>query len=99
MEKLKELFDLCKATVHINYNENLDLYLNVEDFLAAQEQYVDDPLAIDAEVRKIMVEKNQMITIQAFPNTPIGFFIVYHWDLEAAVNEMLDILKGQGSND
>jgi hypothetical protein len=40
-----------------------------------------------------MVEKDQMVMIQAYPKTPIGFYVVYHWDLESAIDEMLAVIK------
>jgi hypothetical protein len=95
VEKLKELFELCDASVHINYNENRDLYLTVEQFLNDQERFHAADLGIDPDVRKVMADTNQMITIQAYPNTPIGFYVIYHWDLEAALDEMLSVLKDE----
>jgi hypothetical protein len=99
MEKLKELFELCAASVTITHNENRDMYQTVEVYLKDEEWKYGESLDIDPEIRKAMIEKNQMIAIRAYPKTPIGFYTVYHWDLEVAVNEMLDILKGTGENE
>ena len=93
MDKLKELFELCKASVTVNYNQHKDFYQSVESYLNAQERYNDDPMIPDAIIRKEMIERNQMVCIQAYPNTPIGFYLVYHWDLDTAIDEMLEAIK------
>lgn len=92
MEKLNELFNLCSASVTIIHDEHKDYYQSVEVFLSDLESLM--PISLDADVRKVMVEKNHMITLHAYPDTPIGFYTIYHWDLLAAVDEMLAIVKG-----
>lgn len=91
MEKLKELFELCEASVTISHNEHKNLYETVDYFLHDRERISDTEL--DADIRKIMIEKDQTVIVQAYPKTPIGFYVVYHWDLESAIDEMLDAVK------
>lgn len=91
MDKLKELFALCEASVTISHNEHKCLYQSVAYFLNERESYEDLDLADD--VRKAMIDKDQTIMIQAYPKTPIGFYVVYHWDLESAIDEMLAAVK------
>jgi hypothetical protein len=93
MYKLQELFDLCKASVTIQHNEHKDLYQSVGSFLEDQRRNIGGNLGIDHMTRHLIIEKDQLITIRAYPLTPIGFYIVYHWDLESAVDEMLNNLK------
>lgn len=94
MDKLIELFNLCSASVTIIHDEHKDFYQTVEEFINDREKALGESLSIDADVRKFMVEKNHMITLHAYPDTPIGFYTVYHWDLLTAVEEMLTIVKG-----
>jgi hypothetical protein len=91
MEKLNELFALCEASVTIVHNEHKCLYQSMEYFLSERESYTD--LDLDVNMRMAMVEKDQMVMIQAYPKTPIGFYVVYHWDLESAIDEMLAAVK------
>ena len=94
MDKLNELFNLCAASVTVTHNEHKGIYQTVDEFLNDQEQFTHERLDIDPDVRKFMIERNTMITLHAYPNTPIGFYTVYHWDLLAAVDQMIDIIKG-----
>jgi hypothetical protein len=93
MDKLKELFELCAGSVTVIHNEHKDFYQTVEQFLNDQERNSDDGIDLDDDVRKFMVDRNHMITLHAYPKTPIGFYTVYHWDLLIAVDKMLDAIK------
>lgn len=94
MEKLYELWELCAGSVTLTHNEHLDYYQMVEDYLNEQERNMGEPLDIEPYVRKFMIERDKMITLRAYPDTPIGFYVVYHWDFMAAVDQMLAIVKG-----
>ncbi len=91
MDKLKELYALCNSEVSVTYNEHKGFYETVEQYLSQHQRVRDSEL--DLEVRAKMIEMNQMVVVQAYPLTPIGFYVVYQWDVEAAVQEMIDILK------
>lgn len=94
MDKLKELYSLCDAEVSITYNENKGVYESVEEYLSQHERVRASEL--DLDVRDKMIHLNQMVIVQAYPTTPIGFYVVYHWDIEVAIQEMLDVLKSNG---
>jgi hypothetical protein len=93
MDKLKELFELCAASVTVTHDDHKNYYQTVEEFLNTDAERYGLELDIDPEVRKFMIERNHMITLHAYPKTPIGFYTVYHWDLLAAVDQMLAIVK------
>lgn len=93
MDKFKELFALSKAEVYITYNEHRGVYATVENFLDDRKRNRDLELGISEEVRAKMIEMNQMVIIQVYPDTPISFYIVYHWDIEMAIDEMIRVLK------
>ena len=93
LDKLKELVDLCAGSVTLIHNEHRDYYQTVDKFLRDSEFHSGLGLGIDIDVREAMIEKNQMLTLQAYPDTPIGFYVVYHWDTESAIDQMLAIVK------
>jgi hypothetical protein len=87
MTKLKEIMSLCKCGVFVSVNAHRDYYESVDENL---DDRVDE---IKPEVMKKMVETNTIIHIQAYPETPVGFNQVFHYDLDAALDEMLECLK------
>lgn len=90
MKKLNELKDKCKASVTITINQH-------KDYLQTVQQYFDDLLRrkeIDEEdlepnIVLKMIDTDTIIDIQFYPNTPVGFYRVFHYDLELAINECL----------
>lgn len=88
MEKFKELVSLCKAGVSISVNCHKDYYESVE-------QYVDqDVKDINKDVFDEMVKRDTIVKVQAYPKTPIGFYDIYHYDIDKAVDIALHAVKG-----
>jgi len=85
MEKFKELVSLCKASVEISVNDHKDYYESVEQHINEED--------IDKEVFEEMVKRDIVVKVQAYPDTPIGFFVVYHYDIDKAVDIALDAVK------
>jgi hypothetical protein len=48
---------------------------------------------IDKDVYEKMKELNTIIELQYYPDTPIGFYKVYHYDLQMAIDEALSSLN------
>lgn len=88
MEKFKELVSLCKASVEISVNDHKDYYESVEQHINEE-----DRENIDKEVFEEMVKRDIVVKVQAYPNNPIGFFVVYHYDIDKAVDIVLDAVK------
>ena len=47
---------------------------------------------ISKEVYEKMIELNTIIELQFYPDTPIGSYKIYHYDLEMAIDEALTII-------
>ena len=88
MEKFKQLVSLCKSSVEISVNDHKDVYESVE-------QYIDevDRKDIDIDVFSEMVKRNTIVRVQAYPYSPNDFFIVYHYDIDKAVEILLSKLE------
>jgi len=91
MEKLQKLLDRCKCGVHLTVNQHRDYYQTAEEALKEKDCY-ECPPKIEPEVRQAMIDKNIIIDLQFYPDTPIGSYSIYHYDLEAALDEALDCL-------
>lgn len=92
MDKLNELLKRCKCGVYLTVNAHRDYYRTAAqtlDELSKQE----DPPEIPDDVRQKMIESNTIIDLQFYPNTPVSFYVIYHHDLNAALDEALAILN------
>ena len=43
-----------------------------------------------------MIETNTIIDLQFYPHTPVGSYQIYHYDLDKALDEALEILAKEG---
>jgi len=95
MDKLKELLSKCKASVTISVNRHRDYHQSVKDYIEEQE-LMDKGLIdeIGSEVYEEMKKTNTIIEIQAYPDTPVGSYRVFHYDIDKAVDIMLSCVNG-----
>jgi len=94
MEKLKELLALCKCSVTIEVNNHKDCYQSVKEYIEEKDSYIDDFINdIGLEVYQKMIDTDSIIEIQAYPNTPISFYVVCHYDLDSALDIILSQIK------
>ena len=88
-DKLARLIARCKAGVHITINEHRNYYETAEYYLSERDQRGDEPLEIDPDVRAQMIATNTVVNLHFYPDTPIGFYEIWHYDLEAALDQAL----------
>lgn len=88
MEQFKKLLAKCKCSVALEVNGHRDNYQTAEQRL---EDFDDLELTedLDAEVRRKMIETNTIVDLHFYPDTPIGFFKILHYDLDLALAEAL----------
>ena len=91
MEDLKVLLARCKYGVSLQVNDHRDYYNTAEEALEEARGY-ECPPEISDPVRKIMIDTNTIITCQFFPDTPIGSYDVWHYDLDECLKECLKCL-------
>jgi hypothetical protein len=90
-EKIKWLLERCKASVSISVNDHKDYYETVEQNL---EKFVEKN-EIDPEILGEMIKRDTTVHVQAYPDTPIGFYDCHHYDLEAAIDNIIESIKGR----
>jgi hypothetical protein len=97
MEKFKELVLLCKASVEISVNNNKDYYQTAKEYIEGQSQMNKDIIEeIGEDVYNEMIKRDIVVEIQAYPNTPIGSYKIYHYDIDMAMDEMLNTIRNCG---
>lgn len=86
-DKLKRLMAGCKCGVYVTVNEHRDVYESAQD--ALNHMWADP----DPDVLQRMIETNTIVSVQFYPDTPIGSYTIIHWDLDAALDAALDCLE------
>ncbi len=101
-EKIQWLLNRCKASVTITFNDHLDGYETAQQYFDHRyevsydkKEYKNacDLLDISEDDMKIMIERNFVCHVQAYPDTPIGSYSVYHWDFDVALDKMIEAIK------
>ena len=85
LEKLQAIIDHCKCDVMLNVRENTSCYQSIEDFFKT---VCPDPDDEDKRVIKECLAAGIIYSIQAYPQTPIGFHVIYGPSLESVVDTM-----------
>jgi hypothetical protein len=88
MDKLKKLMARCKCGVHLTVNDHRDVYETAAQAIEKLEITMPD-IEIAPDVRAKIIETDTLIDLHFYPDTPIGFYKVLHYDLDAALDEAL----------
>ena len=87
--KIKQLQQLCKAAIHLTINDHKNCYMSVSDYL--DDSPCTDELSEDVKAK--MVELDTIVELQFYPNTPVGFLQLFHYDVDMALQVALENLK------
>ena len=88
MEKIKQLQNYCNCWITIQINEHRNNYESVEKYFE-NEWRKEDKEEIPKDVYDEMVRTDTIVSIQYYPRTPVWFNLVYHYDIEKALDEIL----------
>ena len=94
MEMFNEILRMTKCSFTLYINEHKSECANVEKYVETCKGY-NGPLSryITEEKRLKMIEKDTIIEIYCYKDTPIGFFYVCGYDLDMCIEEMYNTLK------
>lgn len=84
MSRLKELIKEAKCSVSITANNHRDYYETIEQYIKPEERK-----EISNDIWLKMIELDTCIELQVYPNTPIGSFTIYHYDVDKAIEKAL----------
>lgn len=95
MNKLSLIQQKCQCSVSITINRHRNYYQSIQEGVDDINQILNSCKSelLSEEIANKMIEHNTIIDLQFYPNTPIGFYSIYHYDLEMALDEALEILK------
>lgn len=94
VDKLSHIVARCKGSVRIEVNPHRDVYESTADRLA-QILRQECPPEISQEVQAKILEADSIVELQFYPDTPIGFYCVCSYSIEAALDEALECLTEQ----
>ena len=91
LKTFEKLIDKCKCGVYVNINSHKDSYETVSEYFNSDSLNKAEKEEIKEGIYFKMQQMDTIIEVQFYPNTPITFYKVYHYDLETAISEALII--------
>lgn len=89
--KLLNLINACKCSVYVEINDHKSFYEKIKDYL--EERFREQLDEIDKDVLDKIYETDNLVYIQFYPDTPIGFYSILHYDLDKALDLALEIIN------
>lgn len=93
MEQLKWLMDNCKASVSITCNNHRDQHISSKKYLEELDALLNISNDISPDVWNKMINTDTIVEVIAYPDMPIGSYRAYHYDIEAAIEEVICSIK------
>ena len=93
-KKFEDLMQLCKCSITLLINSHKDYYQSVEEYISDDRAIgsITDEEDLPTDVYNKMVELDTVIELQFYPETPIGFYKIYHYDYNEAIKKAFEIL-------
>lgn len=71
---------------NIDINDHKNVYETAEYYIESTD-FINDGLP--DSIKEEMIKRDTIISIQAYPKTPIGFIHIVHYDMEEALSEAI----------
>lgn len=92
-EKLDQLVARCRGSVSIDINDHRG-ESTLEEYVKQHVNYGGRIRSeVSAEVYDEMIKRDTLITVHFYPISVGGFNVVFHYDLESALDAALDTLR------
>jgi hypothetical protein len=88
-DKFEKLFSACQCTITLN--DHHSYYQPLEEKIKEIQSIHKGVLT--EEIISGIIKNDRLIEIQCYPRTPIGFFVVAHYDIEEALRLTIERLQ------
>ena len=91
--KLNAIMVRCKCGVSLEVNEHRSDHNSAFTALDDARAMGMLPEDLSGAVFKKMIETDTIIVLHFYPETPIGFYRLYHYDLDGVLDQAMAILE------
>ena len=89
MDKLMKLAAMCKGEVTLGVNEHRTSYMSLEEWVGPEALNLGDALG------SAIVKAGTIVCCQFYPDTPVGFHMVYDYDIDNCLDTCIKIMKAK----
>lgn len=91
--KLEDVIALCNCGVYLYVNEHKDNYQSVKEYIEDNGDWFG---GLQEDVLQKMIDKDTIITLQCYVNTPIGFLLTHGHNLQEIVDHAFNYIQCGG---
>lgn len=88
--KIEFIVSMCNASVTLSFNDHKDCYKTVGEYL--KDNY------IDVEILEKMIESDTIINLTFYPDSPVGNYNIYHYDLNMILDLSINLIFSEAKN-
>lgn len=89
---MEELIKKCKCGVYLEVNRYRDYYHTIVEAIESENTWNTETV-IDTELSNRMMKENMFISLQFYPDTPVGFYKVYGTSLAEVVEKAFECIE------
>ena len=89
MEKLQKIVNRCKGGVFLTVNGQRDYYQTADEKIKENADLYED---VEPGVLEEMKKRDVIINLHFYPDTPTGFYSLYHFELSQIIDKAYEIL-------
>lgn len=89
---MRDILLRCKCGVFFTANEHRDYYQTAEEWLVDRIRDQEEIDKFDKEIWGEMIKRDTIYSLQFYPDTPVGFYIIYHYDYDELLKKAKNIL-------
>lgn len=93
MDDLLQIVAMCKCEVALTINDHFCNYQSAKEWLDCPSWDSSMKAEIPNDVKAEIAARNTVVHLQFFPDTPIGSYSIYHYDIAVALSEGVQFLK------
>lgn len=86
---MEQLIKRCKCGIYLDINIHKDLYQKTEE---AIKKINENENEIDEDMAKRMIKEDMIISLQFYPNTPVGFYKIYGTSYDEVIKQALEVI-------
>ncbi len=90
---MKEIIERCKCGIYLEVNKHRDYYDTIEEAIIEENDKSNSSPEIEPELAERMIKENMFISLQFYPDTPVGFYKVYGTSLDEVVEKAKQALE------
>jgi len=92
-DKIKQINELCKFEWQLTVNGHRSLNTGIYEY--NYPHFEEDTGMIEPQMIKEILNRENCVSICLYPRNCTGFYWVYHYDLESALDATLKILQDE----